>query len=152
MVRLRLRSRNPRSHQPELRLLDDVSSPHTRRSQPSATRRPRRLRLSPLLDPHNRPLQLSPRLLPAASRLRIAHRRRTSPRLALRLLPSQPRNRVVHILKFGHVLQRGQDDGNAGTGCLPSGIVLRRLRHHGYLQQQGQWKTRGYEGWCLKGE
>ena len=57
---------------------------------------------------------------------------------------------MVHILKFGHVLQRGQDDGNEGPGCLPSGIVLRRLRNYGYLQQQGQWKTRGYEGWCLK--
>jgi hypothetical protein len=107
LVRLRLRSRHPRRHQPELRLLHDVPSSHTRRSEPSTTRRTRRLRLAPLLNPHNRPLQLRPRLLPPPSSLRIAHWRASASGLALRLLPGQLGDRVVHILQLGHVLQRG---------------------------------------------
>jgi len=149
MVWLRLRSRHFGRHQPELHLLHDVPSPHTGRSQPSATRRSQRIRLSPLLHPHNRPLQLSPRLLLAASRLRVSHWRTATSGFSLRLLLGQPRNRMVHIFELGHVLQRRQDDGDEGIGCVPSGIVLCRLRHHGYLQQQGQWKTRGHEGWRL---
>jgi hypothetical protein len=149
MVRLRLRSRHPRRHQPELHLLHDVPSPHPRRSQPSTAGRPRRLRLSPLLYPHNRPLQLSSRLLPAAPRHCIAHRRPATSRLPLRLLPGQPRHRMVHILKFGHVLQCGQDDGDERASRVSSGAVLCGLWNHGYLQQQGKWKTRGHEGWRL---
>jgi len=112
LVRLRLRSRHPRRHQPQLRLLHDVPSSHARRSEPSTTRRPRRLRLAPLIDPHNRSLQLRSRLLPPPSSLRISHWRSAAPRLAIRLLPGQLGDRVVHILELGHVLQRGQDDGD----------------------------------------
>jgi hypothetical protein len=141
LVRLRLRPRHPRRHQPQLRLLHDVPSPHTRRSQPSTTRRTRRLRLAPLLNPHNRPLQLRPRLLPPPPGLRIAHRRAAPPRLAIRLLSGQLGDRVVHILQLGHVLQRGKDDGDERSGRVSSGAVLRGLWHHGDLQQQGQWKA-----------
>jgi len=107
LVRLRLRSRRARRHQPQLRLFHDVPSPHTRRSEPSTTRRTRRLRLSPFIDPHNRPLQLRPRLLPPASGLRVAHWRCAASRLAIWILPGQLGDRVVHILELGHVLQRG---------------------------------------------
>lgn len=84
--------------------------------------------------------------------LRIAHRRAAPSRLAIRLLPGQLGDRVVHILQLGHVLQRGQDDGDERPGRISSGVVLRGFRHHGDLQQQGQWKARGDEGWCLNGE
>ena len=141
LVRLCLRSRRPRRYQPQFRLLHDVPSSHTGRSQPSTTRRTRRLRLAPLLDPHNRPLQLRPRLLPPPSGLRIAHWRAAASGLAIRILPGQLGNRVVHILELGHVLQRGQDDGDERLGRVSSGAVLRGLWHYGHFQQQGQWKT-----------
>jgi hypothetical protein len=151
LVRLRLRPRHPRRHQPQLRLLNDVPSSHTGRSEPSTTRRTRRLRLTPLLDPHNRPLQLRPRLLPSPPSLRIAHWRSAASRLAFRILPGQLSDRVVHILQLWHVLQCGQDDGDERPGSLSPGAVLCWLWYYGDLQQQGEWKARGDEGWCLSG-
>lgn len=98
LVRLRLRSRCPRRHQSQLRLLHDVPSSHARRSKPSTTRCTRRLRLPPLFDTYNRSFQLRPRLLPPPSSLCIAHWRAAASRLAIRLLSGQLGDCMVHIL------------------------------------------------------
>lgn len=96
-------------------------------------------------------LRLCSWLLPSPSCLDVFRRHRTPSRWTVWLHLDISRHLMVHIQQQCHVLCCWKNDRYARLGRIPSGSVLRGLRHYGhFLKQRYRHSCHQSQGWIVE--